>query len=172
MYENDIHYLVFVFFWYGYLEVSNNIFFRSWKYFKEFMQFFNKRDYLRYYLIVKVQRNFIPTEILFREQCPTCWPPFNFNKYVNTLFLLLFCLCSHCPIFLKLQFFPPSICWALTVWKNHVFDDDAILIIFGKMCYNVEKESVSMSLLFVLLWKCFLFTWIITLQKYNGNWIQ
>ena len=105
MYENDIHYLVFVFFWYGYLEVSNNIFFRSWKYFKEFMQLFNKRDYLRYYLIVKVQRNFIPTEILFREQCPTCWPPFNFNKYVNTLFLLLFCLCSHCPIFLKLQFF-------------------------------------------------------------------
>ena len=38
--------------------------FKSWKYFKEFMHFFNDGANLRYYLIVKVQRNFIQKEIL------------------------------------------------------------------------------------------------------------
>ena len=127
------------------------------------MQLFNKRDYLRYYLIVKVQRNFILTEILFREQCPTCWPPFNFNKYVNTLFLLLFCLCSHCPIFLKLlfSFFPYLLgidCLKKSRSRRRVFDYVYIEKYVAKMLLGCVSKSffVTMNIFPVYFQSCYI----------------
>ena len=113
--NNDTCFSIFhQFSWRDVKYFKQDLFPASKQFFKEILHFLHNRANLRYYIIVEVQRNFIAKELLFfREQCPTCWPPFNFDKYVNIPFF------SSCSVFTLIVQFSWNYNFFLFLFAGH-----------------------------------------------------